>query len=47
MDRADIITINFDLFMKILTVFHPLTATEDKFKYMFRIYDLDDDGVIN
>ena len=47
MKREGFVTMNFDLFIKFLTVFHPLTSMDDKYKYMFSIYDLDGDGSIS
>ncbi|CAD8178647.1 unnamed protein product [Paramecium octaurelia] len=39
-------TMDFATFMQYLTVFHPLADVESKKDYMFKIYDLDQDGKI-
>lgn len=33
--------INFELFLYLLSVFHVLTEVEEKYKYIFRLYDTD------
>lgn len=33
--------INFELFLYLLSVFHARTEVEEKYKYIFRLYDTD------
>lgn len=33
--------INFELFLYLLSTFHFRTELEDKYKYLFRLYDID------
>ena len=46
MESNKLITMNFDQFIKIMTVFHPQSEKDEKYKYMFRIYDYNGDGVV-
>ena len=39
--------INFELFLYLLTVFHPTTLPETKYKYLFRLYDTDRNSKID
>mmetsp|Transcript_12662 Transcript_12662/g.10821 ORF Transcript_12662/g.10821 Transcript_12662/m.10821 type:complete len:125 (+) Transcript_12662:720-1094(+) len=39
--------IDFDMFAKILSVFHTKCPNETKMKYLFRLYDIDGDNTVN
>ncbi|KAM3146911.1 hypothetical protein pb186bvf_001065 [Paramecium bursaria] len=46
MNQSSVETMDFQKFMSILSVFHPLTEKIDKLRYMFRIYDYNGDDKV-
>jgi Ca2+-binding EF-hand superfamily protein len=42
MNQKNLSDIDFDNFIKFLSPFHHLTTNEEKYAYLFRIYDIDE-----